>query len=105
MWFTDVHSEEFRIALIRRESEHLRILLCYESYFACVGVKLHTDQNKTSLTDNDIETLLQENRADVRIALPVHTNIKIPVLYSQAYRGQEGNIDNSVKVDAAQNCG
>ncbi|KAJ8346073.1 hypothetical protein SKAU_G00302660 [Synaphobranchus kaupii] len=71
----DVHGEEFRDALLRRESERLDILLCYESSLACVGVKRHTDQNKNSFTDNDMEALLQQNSANLRTARPVHTNI------------------------------
>ncbi|KAJ8254200.1 hypothetical protein COCON_G00208120 [Conger conger] len=71
----DVHGEEFRDALLRRESERLDILLCYEKSLACVGVKRHANKNKNSFTDNDIEALLQQNSADLRIARPVHSNI------------------------------
>ncbi|KAG7460143.1 hypothetical protein MATL_G00218160 [Megalops atlanticus] len=73
----DVHGEEFRAALLRRESERLDILLCYERSLACVGVNRLTHQNKdrTSFTDSDIKAQLRESGADIRIVRPVHTNI------------------------------
>ncbi|KAJ8251511.1 hypothetical protein GJAV_G00222140 [Gymnothorax javanicus] len=70
----DVHGEEFRDALLRKKSTRKDILLCYESSFACVGVKRHTNK-ESSFTDKDIEELLQKNNAELRIARPVHTNI------------------------------
>ncbi|KAG9340434.1 hypothetical protein JZ751_021547 [Albula glossodonta] len=70
----DVHGEDFRDALLRRESERLDVLLCYQSSLACVGVKRHANQNKASFKDSDIENLLEENRENIRITRPVHTN-------------------------------
>ncbi|KAM6913903.1 uncharacterized protein PEZ65_014408 [Lycodopsis pacificus] len=68
------HYDQFHEALVNEGPKHLDIVLCYEQSMACVGLKRQSfESSKTTFTESDIEALLRDNKAHVRIAQPVHS--------------------------------